>query len=408
MADRPVNVAATCAVLGWILENPRMIRIFEVLIALLIVFLLAVLVGVVLPDHGHVERAVEVPSPVRQVYDSVNSFRRFPQWNGMRAFDPNLKMAVSGPETGVGAKASWTSSSPKVRDGSLTITKTEQDKSVEMTLDNDWIGTNKTYAIELIPAANGKTVKIVESYDVDYGWNLVWRYGGLYINGEPSAIVQGGLASLSQMLAGFPNTDYKDQKIDVVNVESKPVFLVQTKAKRSLDEVADATATAMTEIDAALKKVGLTAAGPRMTITTEWGEEDYTFSVAVPVSAASFTLEDQTYNIETPVPNQSDEGVDENGQPKVYAPGEKDAKGMLVVDGNVRAALWYGGTALYTEYTGSPAQLPLLRLNQKAYAETHGYRYSEGGTGRFYDELVSPPDTPVDEEIYRIYLPITR
>jgi len=83
-----------------------MIRIFEVLIALLIVFLLAVLVGVVLPDHGHVERAVEVPSPVRQVYDSVNSFRRFPQWNGMRAFDPGLKMAVSGPETGVGAKAS--------------------------------------------------------------------------------------------------------------------------------------------------------------------------------------------------------------------------------------------------------------------------------------------------------------
>ena len=385
-----------------------MIRIFEVLIALLIVFLLAVLVGVVLPDHGHVERAVEVPSPVRQVYDSVNSFRRFPQWNGMRAFDPSLKMTVSGPEAGVGAKASWTSASPKVGDGVLTITKTEQDKSVEMSLDNDWIGTNKNYRIELIPAANGKTVKIVESYDVDYGWNLIWRYGGLYINGEPSAIVQGGLASLSTMLAGFPNTDYKEQKIEAVNVESKPVFMVATKAKRSLDEVADATSTAMTEIEAALKKTGLTAAGPRMTITTEWGEEDYTFSVAVPVSAASFTLNGQTYAIETPAPNQSDEGQSEDGQPKVYVPGEKDAKGMLVVDGNVRATLSYGGTALYTEYTGSPAQLPLLRLNQKAYAETHGYRYSEGGLGRFYDELVSGPDVPANEEVYRVYLPITR
>ena len=66
-----------------------------------------------------------------------------------------------------------------------------------------------------------------------------------------------------------------------------------------------------------------------MTITTEWGEEDYTFSVAVPVSAASFTLNGQTYAIETPVPNQSDEGQTEDGQPKVYAPGEKDAKGMF-------------------------------------------------------------------------------
>ncbi len=385
-----------------------MIRIFEVLIALLIVFLLAVVVGVALPDHGHVERSVEVPSPVRQVYDSVNNFRRFQQWNGMRAFDPAIKMAVSGPETGVGAKVGWTSSSPKVRDGALTITASEQDKSVDMTLDNDWIGTNKTYKFELIPAANGKTVRIVQTYDVDYGWNLLWRYGGLYINGEPSAIVQGNLASLSALLAGFPNTDYKDQKIEVVNVEAKPVFVVSTKAHRSLDEVADATSVAMTEIEAALKKAGLTAAGPRMTITTEWGEEDYTFAVAVPVSAPSFTLDTQTYNIETPVPNQSDEGVDENGQPRVYLPGEKDNKGYLVVEGNVRAALWYGGTALYTEYTGSAALLPLLRLNQKAYAETHGYRYSEGGITRAYDELMSGPEAAADEEIYRVYLPITR
>jgi hypothetical protein len=59
LADWPLDdVAAACAAYGWILENPRMIRIFEVLIALLIVFLLAVLVGVVLPDHGHGERAV--------------------------------------------------------------------------------------------------------------------------------------------------------------------------------------------------------------------------------------------------------------------------------------------------------------------------------------------------------------
>lgn len=385
-----------------------MIRIFEVLIALLIVFLLAVLVGVALPSHGHVERSVEVPSPVRQIYDSVNTFRRFQQWNGMRAFDPDIRMAVSGPEAGVGSKVSWTSTSPKVRDGALTITASEQDKSVDMSLDNDWIGTNKNYRIELIPAANGKTVTIVETYDVDYGWNLLWRYGGLYINGAPSAIVQGNLASLSALLAGFPNTDYKDQSIEVVNVEAKPVFLVATKAHRSLDEVADATATAMTEIEAALKKAGLEAAGPRMTITTEWGAEDYTFAVAVPVNAPSFAIDGQTYAIETPVRSQSDEGVDDDGQPKTYLPGEKDNRGYLVVDGNVRAAMWYGGTALYTEYTGSAAQLPLLRLNQKAYAETHGYRYSEGGVTRPYDELMSGPEAAADEEVYRVYLPITR
>ena len=222
-----------------------MIRIFEMLVALLIVFVLAVLVGVVLPDHGHVERSVEVPSPVRQVYDTVNTFRRFPQYTGLRSFDHAMRTTLSGPESGVGAKASWTSASPKVGDGSLTITKSTQDSDVAMSLDNDWIGDNKTYAITLTPSSNGRTVRVTETYDADYGWNLFWRFGGLYINGEPSAVVQGTLASLSAMMAGFPNTDYKDQDIKVADIAAKPVFLVATTAKRSLEEVADATNAAI-------------------------------------------------------------------------------------------------------------------------------------------------------------------
>ena len=96
---------------AWILETVRMIRILEILVALLIVGLLAVLVGVLLPSHGHIERSVEVSSPVRQVYDSVNTFRRYPQWSALRTFDPKVQMTLEGPEAGPGAKVSWTSTS---------------------------------------------------------------------------------------------------------------------------------------------------------------------------------------------------------------------------------------------------------------------------------------------------------
>ena len=57
-----------------------MTRVLEVLVSLVIVFALSVIVGVLLPAHGHVERSVEVSSPLRQVYDSVNTFHRFPEW----------------------------------------------------------------------------------------------------------------------------------------------------------------------------------------------------------------------------------------------------------------------------------------------------------------------------------------
>jgi uncharacterized protein YndB with AHSA1/START domain len=382
-----------------------MIRVVEVGVGLLIVFLLAVVVGVLLPDHGHIERSVEVSSPVRQVYDSMNSFRRYPQWSALRGFDPNMSMTLSGPEAGPGAKVSWTSPPEKVGDGSLEIKSSEPDSKIVVSIDSPWIGTNKTYTTTLLPAANGKTLKIDVAYDVDYGWNLLWRYGGLYINGTPATIVQGSLNSLAALLAGFPNTDYKDQKIDIADVQAKPLFLVNTKAKRTLDDVEDATNTAVGEIEAAMKKTGLTAAGPRMTITSNWGEEEYAFTVAIPVSATTFKLAGQDYTIQTPVTAPSDTG-DDNEQPAAPNPGDKDKSGMLVIDANVRAALWYQGKALVTDYTGSPAALPLLRLNQKAYAETHGYHYSETGLGRPWDELTSAPDADADQQTFKVYLPI--
>ena len=381
-----------------------MTRVLELLVSLVIVFALAVLVGVLLPAHGHIERTVEVSSPLRQIYDSVNTFHRFPEWAAQRRLDPQTKFTFEGPESGQGAKVVWASASPQVGNGSLTINGAEQDSKVTMAVDNQWSGENKGYTITLVPAQNGKTVSINWAYDADYGWNLVWRYAGLYIHGDPATQIQLNLSNVAAMLASFPNVDYKDVKIDVADVTAKPVLLVATKAKRTLDDVAEATDTAMKQIEAVMKKAGLNAAGPRMTITTNWGEEDYAFTVAVPVDATTFTMDKQQYTIETPAPKPSSTGdEDENAS---FQPGDKDNDGMLVVEGRVRAALWYQGKALVTEYTGSPAQLPLLRLMEKAYAETHGYVYAEMAEGRFWDELTSAPDAAEDQQTFRVYLPI--
>jgi len=381
-----------------------MTRVLEVLVSLLIVFALAVVVGVLLPSHGHVERTVEVSSPLRQIYDSVNTFHRFPEWSALRRLDPQVKMTFEGPEAGKGARVKWSSAAPQVGDGSLEIAQTDQDSKVVMSIDNAWSGDNKAYTVTLVPSQNGKTVNINWAYDADYGWNLIWRYAGLYIHGDPASQIAVSLSNIAAMLASFPNVDYKDQKIDITDVTARPVLLVATKAKRSLDEVADATDTAVRQIEAAMKKGGLNQAGPVMTITSNWGEEDYAFSVAVPVDSTTMNIDKQQYTIETPAPKASSTGdEDENA---TFKPGDKDNDGMLVVDDKVSAALWYQGKALVTEYTGSPAALPLLRLMEKAYAETHGYPYAEMGEGRFWDEKTSAPDAAEDQQTFKVYLPI--
>lgn len=388
-----------------------MIRVLEVVLSLIIVFLIAVLVAVFLPSSGHIERVVELSNPVRQIYDTVDGFGRYPDYSALRTFDPAVKFTRSGPEKGVGAKIGWKTNYDKIGDGGLTITEASEDSQVKMAVDNGWMGSNKRYTLDLMPASNGKTVRVKMAYDVDYGWNLMWRFAGLYINGIPDSTLQTSLANLSGMMGGFPNVDYADLAIRVVDVTPKPILFVSTKAPRSLEDVDAASDAAKVEIEAIMEKAGLIAAGPPMTFTTNWGDESYTFDYAIPVDKATFTLDGKELTIAAVDPDvvrsaamEEDEPV---AEPTPLVVGEKDRKGNLVLGGNVRATQSYGGKALYAEYTGSPAALPLLRLKERSYAEAHGYRYSEAGQGRFFDESLSlPEDIYAGTGEYRIYLPI--
>ena len=230
---------------------------------------------------------------------------------------------------------------------------------------NDWRGENKQYTLEIKPAANGKTVKITMGYDVDYGWDLQ-RYAGMYLEGEPATQIQIHLTKLQDMLATFPIVDYKDTQIDIKDVPSHPTLFVSTTAKRTLDEVADATDKAVALIQGVVKKDKLTVAGPRTTITTNWGDENYDFDIALPVDR--------------------NDGADRSGE------GRYELRRQVLV----------------TSFTGSPAQLPLSRLMLKAYAETHGYSFDESGegNGRPFDELASQPGAAEDAQSFNVYLPI--
>ena len=84
--------------------------------------------------------------------------------------------------------------------------------------------------------------------------------------------------------------------------------------------------------------------------------------------------------------------------------GDHDEDGNLVIEDGVHARISYTGQALMTEYTGSPAALPLLRLQEKAYAETHGYLYSEMNGGRFWDEVSATSEE--GGNTYKVYLPV--
>ena len=396
-----------------------MTRVLEFIVAIIMVFILAVIVGVFLPGHGHIQRSLSISHDPHQIYDTLNNFRRFDDYAGqvLKAEDPGLQLNVSGAPYGPGAKVSWSGGIDHVAPTTLTnvsgnLEPTGRGQIVWAMDSASWRGHNKQFTLDLEPTNNQRLTKVTWSYDVDYGWNLLDRYSQFFLRGAPDTLLQYGLNNLQNTMASIPNVDYTKIDTRIVQTQPQAILFVSTQAPRTLDDVDAATANAMQQIDAAIKKLGVHQSGPRTTLTTDYGDENYVFDVAVPIDATSLTIDGQAQDLSqitakpTNSPGSAPAPATSAGTPPAPpAPGSIGPKGNLIVDANVRAGMLPGGPALEADWQGTPAGIPLVRLALKAYALTHGYTFDDT-THRYYDELVSAPDVAYDEQQFRVFLPL--
>ncbi len=401
-----------------------MTRVLEFIVAIILVFIAAIVVGLLMPSHGSIQRSLSISHDPHQTYDLLNNFRRFQDYSGpvLKAEDPRVQITVSGAPYGPGAKVSW-SGDDKVGHATLTNKSGNLDPTgkgeIVWDMDGTWRGHNKQFTLTLEPQNNQRLTKVTWTYDVDYGWNLIDRYSRLFLRGDPDTLINYSLNDLQNTLASIPNVDYTKTPMRIVQTQAQPILFVSTQAPRTLDDVDAATAKAMQAIDAALKKLNVHQNGPRITLTTDYGDENYTFDVAVPIDATSLNVNGQTQDLtrltaqaenapgSTPASGSSSAPASGSsaGAAPAMTPGSVDSKGNLVVDGTVRAAMLPGGPALESDWQGTPAGIPLMRLALKAYSLTHGYTFDDT-THRYYDELVSLPNVAYDQQQFRVFLPL--
>lgn len=408
-----------------------MMRVFEFLVALVIVAVIGVLAAVVMPGSGHVERQLVIGKDMRQVYDVLDNYRRLPDYAVLRSLDPGMQFSYSGKAFGPGAEISWTTSDAKLGNGGLTIASATPDfdkidgntktASIVWNLDNAWRGLDKHFTLDLErQGSRGQLTQVTWSYDVSYGWNLINRFANLYIHGDPDSFVQFSLNNLQNVLAGVPNIDYSQLIPYIEQTQPTPVLLVSTSIQRKegLEGLDDAVSKATTEIQASAKKLGVNITGSRILITTSYGDQTYSFDVAFPIDSSTLTVNGQSEQLTAATPP----ALDAAGAPaeassaaaaadSTVAAGGRDRFGRLVVDGNVRATLAFGGAALKGVWNGTFAGVPQTRDMLKAYAQTHGYKYDEV-VNRPYDVIATPEVKDAGGNItqyakYNVFLPIS-
>ncbi len=281
-----------------------MTRLYEFLISLAIVAVLFVTVGVFLPSERSVSQSVETNRPQTIVFDVVNSFVRFRDWNALPARDPAIDLKLTGPVSGKGARVDYVSKEKGIGTGHWEITDSKPRTQVDFAIDNEQWGGNKKSSITLVPTGrNNRNVQITQTYDVDYGWNLIGRYAGLYVNSFVGEDIKIGLARLTHMLAGIPNQDYAQANnrisdLEVINLPAQNVLFVNSGGiKRNDDAIIGSMKSNQEWIKRVMEANDLEAVGPLRVATIELSRENYNFDLVQAVRKKGSTGDAAEINV---------------------------------------------------------------------------------------------------------------
>lgn len=356
-----------------------MTRVIELLISLAIVAVLFLVVGIALPSSRHLVEKAETNRKLTIVFDTLNSLRRFDDWNPLVLRDPRVQLKLSGPESGVGARLDYVSQEKGIGEGSWTITESVPKRRIVYSVTNPDRGDNKRYAFRLDPTGrNNRNVEITQTYDVDYGWNILGRYFGLYVSRYIGDDMKLGLGRLTNMLATVPNVDYavsgtKMADLGVVELPAEDILFVNSGAiERGNDPIQGSMNANMEWIKRTMAASGLQPVGPMRIVTNDLGRQTYNFDIAQvvrkggPAPAANADADKPEGDDAAAAPAQP-EVVDAAGQPEL----------KVTLQGPVKYVRSPAGRFAHATYTGYMAELENVRNALRAWAVTQGYEITD-------------------------------
>jgi carbon monoxide dehydrogenase subunit G len=155
-----------------------------------------ILGGLLLPGEIRVTRSIEIDAAPEQVFPLVNDLEAFNRWSPWATLDGDTEYDLSGPESGVGARLSWSSDNPEVGSGSQEIVGSSFPERVELRLDFQAQGSAEA-SFDLEPLESG--TRVTWSFGYEIGYDLIGRYLGLLMEGLVGSKYEEGLARLKRL-----------------------------------------------------------------------------------------------------------------------------------------------------------------------------------------------------------------
>jgi len=110
----------------------KALKIVGYVLVSIIAILFVVVLMLMQPSHGHVEKSVVINAPASAIFPYLNDFKKRNEWSSRLKMDPDSKQTFEGTESSVNAKMSW--EGPQTGKGSQVITESIENEKVKVAL----------------------------------------------------------------------------------------------------------------------------------------------------------------------------------------------------------------------------------------------------------------------------------
>ncbi|KXK46459.1 MAG: polyketide cyclase/dehydrase [Bacteroidetes bacterium OLB10] len=200
----------------------------KVFLGLLVIILLLGIGSLFISNIHHIERSTYINASPKVIFNELNNLSSWEKWNTWLQMDTTMKISYNNIKSGVGSEILWSSANQNVGNGTMTITKSEPDKTVETELNFNGKGKGIN-GFKLEPA--GDSTKLTTYFTSDMGWNPVFKYLSLMSKKAMIEMTDNGLKSIKDYIEQMMLSATPDTKIDLVEMkESVPYLAVHAIA----------------------------------------------------------------------------------------------------------------------------------------------------------------------------------
>lgn len=149
-----------------------------------------------LPSDVTVRRSVVINAPESAIFPYLNNLHEFKDWSPWSKRDPQLAVSYGGPQTGQGARVTWTSKKPSIGTGSMEINESQPNRRVDLAV--NYNGLEGTSAYDVVPSGSGS--KVTWTFGYESGSNPLRRWKALTLDGFVGAEYRAGLDRLREKI----------------------------------------------------------------------------------------------------------------------------------------------------------------------------------------------------------------